>query len=181
MVFGSWLQNQITERNWDQSELARRATMAGYRISSTQISRIVSGDRKAGPDACISIAHALGIPREEVFRARGWLIKPSNIPQEPILAPAMAEVVREIKSLPQRAQELAAYPLKAQLDTLIEALNDSSLRELTEFISPEEIEELTKLRTENPNDYYQLIAILRETMHDILKHEQAMQMANTLP
>lgn len=152
MEFASWLMNQLTQRGWDQSELINRARMSGHRISHTQISRILNGDRKAGPDACIAIAHGLSLPREDVFLARGWLQKSSGAPYEAALAPAMAEVIREVKALPHDTQELIAYPLKAQLDTIVKALDRPA--------PPELLAELAKLKAEfkqsNPARYEQI-------------------------
>ena len=42
-------------------------------MTSGQVSRIISGERKAGPTACVVIARALGLPPEEVFRIAGLL------------------------------------------------------------------------------------------------------------
>lgn len=122
MKFSSWLQTQLIKRGWDQSEVAKRAQMTGYYISKTQVSRIINGDRQAGPDACIAIAHALGLSREEVFKARGWLLTASEDPVQPNMTPQVAEVIRQLLRLPQDTQELVVYPLKAQLDTIIKAL-----------------------------------------------------------
>mgnify|MGYP000704688879 CR=1 FL=1 len=123
MDFASWLQNELTKREWDQYEILRRAKMSGYRISHAQVSRIINGTRKAGPDACIVIAHALGVPREDVFRARGWLQEPSDPQQSTVLSPPIVEVINLLKGLPQGTQELVAPSLKAHLDTVITALD----------------------------------------------------------
>lgn len=66
--FAEWLQGELNKREWDQTELARRA-----RISQGQISRVISGTRGLGPDACRAIARALDLPEEFVFRKAGLL------------------------------------------------------------------------------------------------------------
>jgi transcriptional regulator with XRE-family HTH domain len=66
--FSDWLMDELKVRGWDQAELARRST-----VTAAQISRIVSGTRNAGPEACKAIAQALGIPPYEVFRRVGLL------------------------------------------------------------------------------------------------------------
>lgn len=92
MEFANWLQNELNNRGWDQAELSRRSE-----ITKAQISRVLVGDRSAGVDFCIAVARALGIPREEVFRARGWLLRE---PQQVVTSDAdprlikMAEAVR---------------------------------------------------------------------------------------
>lgn len=66
--FIAWLQDQLQQRGWDQSELARRS-----HITTAHISRIMSGENQAGPEACVKIARALQLPAEVVFREAGWL------------------------------------------------------------------------------------------------------------
>lgn len=106
MDFPKWLQAQLDERGWLQSDLARHATMAGYKLSSGQLSYILSGERGAGPEACIAIAYALGISRDEVFRARGWLLREAEPVVPPSTAPEVANVARRLQALPanERAQ-----------------------------------------------------------------------------
>ncbi|HEX2951375.1 MAG TPA: helix-turn-helix transcriptional regulator [Armatimonadota bacterium] len=74
--FANWLQDQLTQRGWDQAELARRGN-----ISPAQVTRIMSGERRAGPDACRAIARALQLPPEEVFRQAGLLPKTRKVPE----------------------------------------------------------------------------------------------------
>lgn len=66
--FGTWLAEELTRRRWEQSELRRYGG-----LTSGQVSRIISGERKAGPHACVIIARAMGLPPEEVFRRAGLL------------------------------------------------------------------------------------------------------------
>lgn len=66
--FGDWLLAQLETRGWSQSELARRAG-----LGNATLSRIISGLRRAGPDAALSIAETLGEPPEKVFRLAGLL------------------------------------------------------------------------------------------------------------
>ena len=68
MEFSNWLKEELKARGWNQSNLARRSN-----ITSGQISRIISGTRGIGPDACHAIARALNIPSERVFRKAGFL------------------------------------------------------------------------------------------------------------
>lgn len=75
MEFTEWLQNELNKRGWSQRELVRRSDEYGNKISKTQLTNILLGKRNAGPDSCIAIAQTLELPRETVFRARGWLSK----------------------------------------------------------------------------------------------------------
>lgn len=82
--FPDWLNEQMKQRNLSQSELARMS-----KISQSQISLVLNRDRKPGSDFCASIAHALRLPTEDVFRAAGILPPPP--PNEP---PTLAEWIQ---------------------------------------------------------------------------------------
>jgi transcriptional regulator with XRE-family HTH domain len=58
--FIAWLQEQLTQRGWDQAELARRS-----RITTAHISRLLTGENQPGPEACVKLARALQLPPEE--------------------------------------------------------------------------------------------------------------------
>jgi transcriptional regulator with XRE-family HTH domain len=72
-TFAAWLDHQLTSRGWEQKELADRIAQAGYYVSRTHISRILAGERQAGGDAVVAIAHGLGVSMDEAMRARGWM------------------------------------------------------------------------------------------------------------
>lgn len=79
--FTEWLQNELNSRGWAQIELTRRGG-----ISSGAISKLMSGERKPGPDMCNAIATALNLPPEDVFRAAGLL--PSARDDDPLIREA---------------------------------------------------------------------------------------------
>jgi transcriptional regulator with XRE-family HTH domain len=66
--FPTWLQNEMTKRGWNQSDLARHSG-----ITTGQISRILSGTRNPVPETLTAIARALRMPPVSVFRAAGLL------------------------------------------------------------------------------------------------------------
>lgn len=66
--FDEWLKTELSERGWDQAELAQRSG-----ISTTQISRLMNKARSPGPEACLGIARAFRVPAEDVFRRAGLL------------------------------------------------------------------------------------------------------------
>jgi transcriptional regulator with XRE-family HTH domain len=66
--FSVWLDQELSSRSWTRADLAQKA-----QISQSTLSLIYNESRKAGPDVCRSIADALKIPPEEVFRAAGLL------------------------------------------------------------------------------------------------------------
>lgn len=67
-IFLTWLDNELTKRSWNRAYLAERAS-----ISQSTLSMIGKRERNPGPDLCLSIAKALDIPPEIVFRKAGLL------------------------------------------------------------------------------------------------------------
>ena len=65
-----WLQDQLRERGWSQSELARRAG-----LSHAQVSHVLGGARGAGIDFCTAIAGPLGVPPATILKLAGYLPK----------------------------------------------------------------------------------------------------------
>lgn len=101
MEFSEWLWQQLYERGWGQQDLVRRTG-----ISSAQVSNVLNGMRRAGPDFCIEVARAFGIPREVVFQARGWLLSlptPMSAPDAPI---CLVQLVNTVSRLPPATQEM---------------------------------------------------------------------------
>ena len=89
--FFDWLDEELDQRGWVRADLARRA-----KISESGLSMAYSGKRGIGPGMLKSIAGALGLPHETVFRAAGLLDQVSEVDElrEQILA-ATANMSRE--------------------------------------------------------------------------------------
>lgn len=122
MAFNEWLQQELNRRGMTLADLAKRAEMYGYRISQPQLSRILNGDREAGPDACIAIAYGLGLSREEVFRARGWLLRE---PEQIITTdddPRLVRVVNRLRAMPPSVFDYAITGVTAIINTFIETM-----------------------------------------------------------
>lgn len=66
--FTEWLQAELDKRSWLANDLAKRAG-----LGSGSLSQIMNGYRKPGPDLCRSIAAAMHLPEELVFRQAGLL------------------------------------------------------------------------------------------------------------
>lgn len=66
--FKNWLITELNKRGWNQSELA---VAAG--VTRTAISDVLSGRRNPGVELCNSLARALRLPPEVVFRHAGLL------------------------------------------------------------------------------------------------------------
>lgn len=114
MDFATWLEQELNKRDWTYTELARRSGVA-----PAQISRIANGSRGAGPDLCIAMAKGLDLPREEVFRARGWLLYESE-DLDFTLSSETALVAREIDKLPFALRQVVLKTAKATTDALRE-------------------------------------------------------------
>jgi transcriptional regulator with XRE-family HTH domain len=102
--FASWLQNEMNERGWNNSELARRAG-----VSRGAIGNVLRGDRGVGKDIGRGIAKALNLPPEEIYRMVD-ILPPSRNPEND----EADELAHKISLLPQEDQQI--------LITLIEAL-----------------------------------------------------------
>jgi transcriptional regulator with XRE-family HTH domain len=68
--FEQWLNKQLNDRGWSQSEAARRSG-----ISASMFSQVISGVANPGIDFLDGVARAFGITRREVY-ARAGRIEP---------------------------------------------------------------------------------------------------------
>lgn len=116
MDFSHWLQQQLDQRGWLQAELVNRAKQKGLRLTSAQVSRVLNREQKAGIKTCLAIAEALDIPREEVFRARGWLLP---LPENQVIT-RLTELAQQLPKedrliLVRVAEGLARTPREKQV------------------------------------------------------------------
>ncbi|NIP97515.1 MAG: helix-turn-helix transcriptional regulator [Akkermansiaceae bacterium] len=102
VTFGDWLAATIKERGWNQSELARRAN-----ISQATLSRLIGETRQPGPDVCLSLARALNIPPETLFKHAGLL------PPDPTPVSQEKEALSLFRRLPETARQLILTQLRA--------------------------------------------------------------------
>lgn len=90
-----WLEKQLSERGWSQSEAARRGG-----ISSQMVNAVLNRQANAGLDFCRGVSRAFGIPMEDVLRLAGIL------PAKPV-APAtirQRRIVYEVNGLERLAE-----------------------------------------------------------------------------
>lgn len=66
--FVIWLIEEMEQRGWSNSELARQAGI----VPST-LSKVISGHNKPGLEFCIGVAQAFDYPPERVLRQAGLL------------------------------------------------------------------------------------------------------------
>ncbi len=109
--FGDWLDKQLKLLDLSQADLSRTTG-----ITTAHMSRLISGQRKPGNDAILSIARALKIPPEDVFRAAGILppaIDPNHTPSlgewmkmftdaDPDTREQLLAMARALSNLPKR-------------------------------------------------------------------------------
>lgn len=105
MQFSEWLRNQLIERNWTQADLAEASG-----VSPAQITRIITAQRGIGLDAAKSIARALRLPPETVYRAAGLL------PQKPMEDEKQDILDHLFASLPPEGQEEVLEFLQFKVD-----------------------------------------------------------------
>ena len=115
MDFSKWLQEQLDKRGWNQRDLVRHVRQAGYELSPGQLSRIINRTREANPEACIGIAHALGISREEVFRARGWLFTEEFSSTK--IDPRAERLAKKVSLLAFENREITLDAMEAMLES----------------------------------------------------------------
>lgn len=101
MEFTEWLRAELEKRGWDQSEFARR-----MESHPGTVGNVLNGNRQAGPDFCIGVARALGLPREEVFRARGWLLREPEQVVAPLAPPRAISLVERLINYPPEVRDL---------------------------------------------------------------------------
>lgn len=118
MRFSDWLQQELNNRGLNSYDLAKLTKASGFKISRSQITHILNETRKAGPDACIAIAYALDLPREEVFRARGWLLREPSEVIPPSASTKAAKLIKELTALPLPMQEMASEGLLPALRSM---------------------------------------------------------------
>ncbi len=87
----------MDELDLTQADLSR---LSG--ISPAQISRLLNGLSKPGPDACLALAHALHLSPETVFRAAGIL------PPKPTQDETSEIINYQLSRLPRRVREQIA-------------------------------------------------------------------------
>lgn len=108
-TFSEWLADELEKREMKQIDLARKSG-----VTSAQISRIISGQRGAESKTIYSIARALKIPTEQVFRAAGLL------PPEPETDVWVEETSYKISLIPPGLRSVASK----FIDSLIEDQTD---------------------------------------------------------
>lgn len=110
--FATWLNEQLNERGWSRSELARRA-----HYSSSLVDQVINGTiKKPGVKFCEGTARAFRLPVEEVLRRAGRL------------PPITDEDARLFESIKAR-MGLLSQAQRAELDRFVDYLVSSARAE----------------------------------------------------
>lgn len=104
-TFVEWLTQELYTRDLSQAELSRRAG-----ISQAAIAHVLAGDRNPGEKFCRAIAHAFGIPIDEVYRRAG-LLPPARAKTERV-----ARIIAVIEELPDHEQDFLEEWVRLRLD-----------------------------------------------------------------
>lgn len=63
-----WITEQLEEKGWSQSKLAKRSD-----ASRPLISQVLTGDKPPSAEFCVKVAQALGVVPEKLLRLAGIL------------------------------------------------------------------------------------------------------------
>jgi transcriptional regulator with XRE-family HTH domain len=103
--FSEWIAEQINERGWKKSELAKRS---GLDRSYTY--QIIAGNKRPGAVACRAIARALDVPEVIVFRQISYLT------EDPVLDPSIENFIAILSQLSNDDQAELLEIAKLKLD-----------------------------------------------------------------
>jgi transcriptional regulator with XRE-family HTH domain len=99
--FVAWLNKELKDRGWSNSELARRAGV----VPST-VSMVLSGKNEPTWEFCAATAAALDEPPEKVFRLVG-LLPPLPGPERDVVIQQLVDSVKNLT--PDDREEVLAY------------------------------------------------------------------------
>jgi transcriptional regulator with XRE-family HTH domain len=96
--FKTWLLDEMTKRNWSQSDLARSAV-----LNRAVINKLLNGQSIPRPSTLEAIARAFKVPTERVYRVAGLL---PEIPESESSLEELMHHIRQLQSLKRRATAL---------------------------------------------------------------------------
>ena len=117
--FVDWLQKELDKRNWNRSELVRQARASGHKLTTSQVSRVMTREQVGTVEVIMAIASALDLPSEDVFRVRGWL-SDSAIKVDP----RAQLLAKEVSALPSASRNAALNAMESMLDSIRELTSD---------------------------------------------------------
>lgn len=146
--FGEWLADELKQRAWSSSELARRAG-----ISQSSVSNVLTGKQIPGLEFCKGVAKALDLPADRLLRLAGHL---AYVP-EPVVEEQ--EAVRLFRTLDEHMRGVALSVLRAlQSGVLQMSPAESSPRTIVERMAQEIARDLEVLP---PDDQRRVIDLMK--------------------
>ena len=112
---GQWLIDECAARGLSWAEASRQAG-----VDKSTVSLIVRGQRP-GLETCRALAGLFNVPTEHVLRLAGHL--DTDAPQ-PVLAPAVRDMVLELEKLPPALQRPLLEAWRAMLDAMKASRNE---------------------------------------------------------
>lgn len=116
--FVAWLQQNMAERGWSQSELARRG---GF--TPPTINKILSRERMPGLDFCKGVARAFNMRDTDVMKIAGLAASTSPDDQ----TPSLRELIGKFTQLSDEDQESVLRMVRA-LDEMEQAEKRRALK-----------------------------------------------------
>jgi len=101
--FADWLEEELAARGWKPADLARAS-----KLSNATVSRILNGERNAGPDVALAIAKGLNLSADFVFRRAGLLPPQPGSERDPSFQ-EIVEIMRNMTEAERR--EIVDYAL----------------------------------------------------------------------
>ena len=117
--FVDWLQKELDKRNWNRSELVRQARAKGHKLTTSQVSRVMTREQIGTVEVIMAIASALDLPSEDVFRVRGRL-SDSAIKVDP----RAQLLAKEVSALPSVSRNAALNAMESMLDSIRELTSE---------------------------------------------------------
>lgn len=113
LPFSEWLLITLEHKKWSQADLARAS-----HLSSGTISDVISGRRRVGKDMATSIANALKLPPEQVFRAAGILPPETDDPWAEEMAHKLSQLSPGLRAVDEgiSLRELVLNAIQAYID-----------------------------------------------------------------
>lgn len=94
--FAAWLDGEMKDRGWSQSDLSRRSG-----ITTPQISRVINRERFPGIEFCKGVARAFGLKDIQVLEIAG-LATDADAKK---FSPAVEAIAAMLNDLPESDQE----------------------------------------------------------------------------
>ncbi len=184
---GRKINERLKELRWSQRELSRRTD-----ISHSNISKIMRGVHRPTPETLTALGEELGLNPFHLMRLAGIPLPEDKNKRDPTIE----HIAQRLERLSPKIKPLIISSIDSQIsaieavenltlaktelsdaDLLIVNRQDSKkvLMELSAFLSSEDIQRLTKLQSENPDHYNDLVELLRETMYDIIQLNNSSQ------